>query len=378
MSEYSSNWETIQLGNAFLVRRGDSRLTKSAYIRTGFTAYSASGADGFVEDFQNEGEGIVISSVGAQCGKIFRASGKWTAINNTITITNKDSSHCIDYLYHVLDRQDILLPEGGAQPFISQKEVFGATLCLPPLPEQKKIAEILSGIDNAINGSIKKKLNIERTRRALIQQLTRGLNFRGVRKSSGTEFEKIPSHWNCEKLTKCCKLENNKRKPIKAEDRKEMRGKYPYHGATKIQDYISQYSFEGDYTLIGEDGDHFSKYNSWEMAQYATGRFNVSNHAHVIGSTTKCNSRWLYYSMLHRDLTLYLTRQGATRFKLSKASLEEVPVLLPPINEQLKMIKIFDTLTNLINSLENKVTKLSILKKGISSELLTGRKRINI
>jgi type I restriction enzyme S subunit len=44
------------------------------------------------------------------------------------------------------------LPEGGAQPFISQKEVVGATLCFPPLPEQKKIAEILSGIDQMING----------------------------------------------------------------------------------------------------------------------------------------------------------------------------------------------------------------------------------
>ena len=146
----------------------------------------------------------------------------------------------------------------------------------------------------------------------------------------------------------------------------------------EYQKLSSEYSFEGDYTLIGEDGDHFSKYDSWEMAQYASGRFNVSNHAHVIGSTSKCSSKWLYYSMLHRDLTLYLTRQGATRFKLSKASLGEVPVLFPPMDEQLKMIKILDKFSNLINALEKKVTKLSILKKGISYELLSGRKRVNV
>ena len=225
---------------------------------------------------------------------------------------------------------------------------------------------------------LQKKKYIERTRISIIQQLSRGLHHKGIRKNSGTEFGMIPSHWNCELLPDCCNLENNKRKPIKADDRKKMRGKYPYHGATKIQDYISEYSFEGEYTLIGEDGDHFSKYNSWEMAQYATGRFNVSNHAHVIGSTSKCSSKWLYYLMLHRDLTLYLTRQGATRFKLSKASLAEVPVLFPPMNEQLKIIKIIDTFSNLINALEKKVTKLSILKKGILSELLSGRKRVNI
>ena len=249
---------------------------------------------------------------------------------------------------------------------------------IPSLPEQKKIVEILFGIDKTISEIIIKKAHIEKTRKSLIQNLTKGLNFKGLRKSSNTEFGLIPSHWDCMPLPECGKLENNKRKPIKEDDRRKMRGKYPYHGATKIQDYISEYSFEGNYTLIGEDGDHFSKYNLWEMAQYATGRFNVSNHAHVIGGTSKCHAKWFYYSMLHRDLTLYLTRQGATRFKLSKASLEEIPVLCPPINEQVKMINIFDNFSNIINLLEKKIIKLSILKKGISSQLLSGRKRVNI
>ena len=82
--------------------------------------------------------------------------------------------------------------------------------------------------------------------------------------------------------------------------------------------------------------------------------------------------------MLHRDLTLYLTRQGATRFKLSKASLEEVPVLFPPMKEQLTMISIFDTFSKLINALDNKITKLSAVKKGISSDLLSGHKRLRV
>ncbi len=264
------------------------------------------------------------------------------------------------------------------QASISISQLQGISFSLPPLSKQRKIAEIISGIDKSLNGIISEKIYIEQIMRALIQQLTRGLHHTGKRKNSGTEFGLIPSDWNCELVPECCKLENKKRKPIKADDRKKMRGKYPYHGATKIQDYISEYSFEGEYTLIGEDGDHFIKYDSWNMAQYATGRFNVSNHAHVIGSTSKCNSKWLYYSMLHRDLTLYLTRQGATRFKLSKASLEEVPVLFPPMKEQLKMISIFDTFSKLINALDEKIIKLSALKKGISSDLFSGCKRVSV
>ena len=293
---------------------------------------------------------------------------------------NIADSTFIEYLLNsrIISSQIYFSAQGGTRLALRFSSLEKFKVNLPPLSEQKKIAEIISRIEKNIDGTVSEKIRIEITRRSLIQQLTRGLNFKGKRKSSGTEFGLIPTHWNCEPLPKCCKLENNNRKPIKAEDRKKMRGKYPYHGATKIQDYISEYSYEGNYTLIGEDGDHFSKYNSWEMAQYASGKFNVSNHAHVIGGTSSCNSKWLYYSLLHRDLTLYLTRQGATRFKLSKASLEEVPVLIPPINEQLKMINIFDNFSNLINALEKKIIKLSVLKEGISSELLSGRKRVKI
>ena len=374
----NSSFKEILLGDICIPKQWKT-LDKTQLLKNGYPVYGANGKIGYYSTFNHQDEVIAITCRGATCGNITLTEPYSYVTGNSMCLEELSNEIDIRFLYYYLLQKGLKkLVSGSAQPQITRFPLQQISIHLPPLPEQKKIAEILSVIDKTINATIAEKNYIELIRKSIIKQLTIGINFKGIRKNSGTEYGMIPAHWNCEPITECCKLENNKRKPINADDRKQMRGQYPYHGATKIQDYISEYSFEGDYTLIGEDGDHFSKYDSWEMAQYASGRFNVSNHAHVIGSTSKCSSKWLYYSMLHRDLTLYLTRQGATRFKLSKASLGEVPVLFPPMDEQLKMIKILDKISNLINALEKKVTKLSILKKGISYELLSGRKRVNV
>ena len=297
-------------------------------------------------------------------------------------ITTKDPAVLNqDFLYHSLQPHLNNIHKGTAQTTVkhlSTKDLYGIDAELLPLPEQKKIAEILSGIDATIAAALKEKQHRDRLRRSAIKQLTRGASFRGQRKDSGTEFGMIPSHWECLLIPDCCTIENSKRKPINKEERSKMRGTHPYHGATRIQDYISEYAYEGDYILIGEDGDHFSKYDEWEMAQYATGRFNVSNHAHVIKGAHNCSTKWLYYSLLHRDLTYHLTRQGATRFKLSKASLECIPVIFPPPEEQVKMISAFDSITRSISILSDRIIKLQALKTSLSSDLLSGRKRVSV
>lgn len=286
--------------------------------------------------------------------------------------------HAFVFQSDIVKNQILDLAAGGAQLNISAKQVESIQIPIPSLPEQKKIAEILSGIEDSISTEwqiIRVLLGI---RRASLKNLTFGKGAQAQRIDSGTEFGLIPSHWTCEQIPNCCLIENSKRKPIKKEDRSQMRGNYPYHGATRIQDYISEFAYEGEYVLIGEDGDHFSKFDDWEMAQFASGRFNVSNHAHVIKGGDRCRAKWLFYSLLHRDLTLHLTRQGATRFKLSKATLECIPILIPPLAEQDKMINLFDSISSLIELRSKKVEKLNAAKAAIANDLLTGRKRVSV
>lgn len=108
-----------------------------------------------------------------------------------------------------------------------------------------------------------------------------------------TEIGAIPTDWEVMPVSKAFNICNNLRLPLSAKVREGMSGIYPYYGPTKIQDYISEYRIEGEYALIGEDGDHFLKYNTVDQTQLATGKFNVNNHAHLIRGNI-ATAKWFF------------------------------------------------------------------------------------
>lgn len=398
MSDNESNWQRVNLGDVCTASAGGTpnRSDPLAYggdipwVKSGEVASSdiwtteeritTHGMQGSAAKMVDAGS-VLIAMYGATAGQVARLKIPAATNQAVLAIRPKGGVLCADFLYHCLcqSKSDLIATcQGSGQPNLNAGIVKGLEIYLPPLPEQKKIAEILSGIDDSISKEWEKIRVLQEIRRASLKNLTFGKGAQAQRIDSGTEFGLIPSHWTCEQIPNCCLIENSKRKPIKKEDRSQMRGTYPYHGATRIQDYISEFAYEGEYVLIGEDGDHFSKFDDWEMAQFASGRFNVSNHAHVITGTDRCRTKWLFYSLLHRDLTLHLTRQGATRFKLSKASLECIPILIPPLTEQDRMINLFDSISGLIELRSKKVEKLNAAKAAIANDLLTGRKRVSV
>lgn len=154
-----------------------------------------------------------------------------------------------------------------------------------------------------------------------------------------------------------------------------MNGSYPYYGPTKIQGYINEYRVEGEFALIGEDGDHFLKFDSVNQTQLVSGKFNVNNHAHLIKGDVG-SAKWFYWFFRNRDISIYLTRQGAGRFKLNKASLERIQCAIPPTEEQLAIAKVLSDSDALIVSLEQLITKKQAIKTAAMQQLLTGRTRM--
>ncbi|PAJ74334.1 hypothetical protein CJF42_11140 [Pseudoalteromonas sp. NBT06-2] len=186
----------------------------------------------------------------------------------------------------------------------------------------------------------------------------------------------IPDDWKLEKVGNALNIRNNFRKPISQEVRSTMQGSYPYYGPTKIQDYISDYEQDGIYALIGEDGDHFLKYSTMRQTQFISGKCTVNNHAHIIESSKECDSEWFYIFFKHRNITNFLSRQGAGRFKLNKATLEKLPLLVPPLGEQRKIAKILSTWDKAISTTECLIDNSKQQKKSLMQQLLTGKKRL--
>jgi type I restriction enzyme, S subunit len=126
------------------VNWGNTTITKASYTETGFPAFSATGCDGFLPDYDHDTPGVILSAIGAKCGKCFSASGRWTAIKNTITITpHKSKEADFRFLFYYLNREELWPKRGVGQPFIGLGDARKILVPFPPMAEQRRIADVL-------------------------------------------------------------------------------------------------------------------------------------------------------------------------------------------------------------------------------------------
>lgn len=124
---------------------GDSKIIKGRLSRNPspglFPAFSASGQDVWHRDHKHSGVAIILSAVGARCGKCFLADGKWSAIANTHIIWPNSSLVEPRYLFLFLNDESFWIRGGSAQPFVKVRESLCQEIPLPSLSEQKRILE---------------------------------------------------------------------------------------------------------------------------------------------------------------------------------------------------------------------------------------------
>lgn len=180
----------------------------------------------------------------------------------------------------------------------------------------------------------------------------------------------VPEGWALTTVGQACTIRNELRLPLSVEVRASMAGAYPYYGPTGILDYINEFRVEGEFALIGEDGDHFMDVDSKDQTVRVSGQFNVNNHAHIVASGTDCSVDWFYFFFRNRDIFHALTRQGAGRFKLTKHALERLPILIPPMPEQHAITAILRTWDQAADKLMALRSKKRTWLVGLSQKLL--------
>lgn len=164
-----NEWREVSLGDVARVSWGDTTTTKAAYVPAGFLAYSASGPDGFLNHADRSGDGVVISAIGAQCGKTWFAQGDWSCIKNTMWFQAGPSADT-SYLYYATSRPELWPRRGAAQPFIGLGDVKRMTLRLPSLRQQRQVAHVLRGMDDLIENSRRRVEVLEAMARAIYRE----------------------------------------------------------------------------------------------------------------------------------------------------------------------------------------------------------------
>lgn len=186
----------------------------------------------------------------------------------------------------------------------------------------------------------------------------------------------VPAGWQLATVGTSCTIRNELRLPLAVEVRASMAGEYPYYGPTGVLGHINECRVDGDFALIGEDGDHFLDVDAKPQTLRIHGKCNVNNHAHIVGAGPQCTVDWFFYFFQHRDIFHSLTRQGAGRFKLTKAALELLPILLPPLPEQRKIAEILRTWDEAIEACERLIAKLSARQLALVHQLVFGERRL--
>ena len=236
---------------------------------------------------------------------------------------------------------------------------------VPPVKEQKAIAEALSDVDaliDSLEALLTKKRNIKT---GVMQELLTGR----------TRLPGFSDDWHEVRLEDFADCFDHLRIPLNESERLTRIGDYPYCGANGVLGFIDKYLIDDEMVLIAEDGGYFDEFATRPIAYKMSGKYWVNNHAHVLKAKPSQDNNYLYYSLVHKDVTPYLA--SGTRAKLNKSEMWKIEIRAPKSkSEQEAIAAVLSDIDDEIEALEKRLAKTRDLKQGMAQELLTGRTRL--
>ena len=188
---------------------------------------------------------------------------------------------------------------------------------------------------------------------------------------------KVPGNWCWTYLTKgAAECLDSFRKPINASERANREGDIPYYGATGQVGWIDNFLTNEQLVLVGEDGAPFLDLIK-DKAYIIEGKAWVNNHAHILRSRfgTVGNLFLMHYLNVfnYNDFV-----NGTTRLKLTQGSMDTMPVPIPPLTEQQRIVNRIESLFAKLDESKQKAQdaldsfetrKAAILHKAFTGEL---------
>ena len=162
----------------------------------------------------------------------------------------------------------------------------------------------------------------------------------------------IPESWEWLRFEDVTFNRDGERIPVSKEERSTREKIYDYYGASRIIDKIDNYLFDKPLLLIGEDGANLIN-RSTPIAFIAKGKYWVNNHAHVLDGISLDFLRYLEIFINATDLTPYVT--GTAQPKMNQTKMNSIPLALPPLEEQRRIVAKVDQLMALCDDLESKL-----------------------
>jgi type I restriction enzyme, S subunit len=271
---------------------------------------------------------------------------------------------------------------------LRQTEVLKLKVRLPPLPEQREIGDTLYNLDKMIELNRRMNATLEAMARALFQSWF--VDFDPVRaKLDGrtpvgldsktaahfpAHFDReaegvVPTGWRATTLSEVIEISDSKRIPLSGREREARQGKYPYHGAASVMDYVDDFLFDGIYALMGEDGSVVNE-DGTPVLQYVWGKFWVNNHAHVLRGKNGISTEHLFLHLKGSNIAPFVN--GAVQPKLNQGNMNRIPFMLPPPEIGQAFAKAIEPLFAQIRANTDQSRTLATLRDSLLPKLLSG------
>jgi type I restriction enzyme, S subunit len=177
----------------------------------------------------------------------------------------------------------------------------------------------------------------------------------------------LPSNWVWAAFGDIVVSRDGERIPVSKEERSRRAKLFDYYGASGVIDKIDNYLFDKPLLLIGEDGANLVN-RSTPIAFIARGKYWVNNHAHVLDGLSEEFLRYLALFINAIDLKPYVT--GTAQPKMNQAKMNSIPVALPPLAEQSRILAKVDELMTLCDRLEASLATTDDTRRRLLQALL--------
>jgi len=162
----------------------------------------------------------------------------------------------------------------------------------------------------------------------------------------------MKQNWEIKKLGDICENLDSKRVPITKSSR--VAGDIPYYGASGIVDYVGDYIFNEDLLCVSEDGANLIA-RTYPIAFSISGKTWVNNHAHVLKFSNIITQKLVELYLNSIKLDDYVS--GMAQPKLNQTMLNRIPIPIPPLAEQERIVSILDKAFSVIEEAKQNAEK---------------------
>ena len=290
------------------------------------------------------------------------------AICNTEIATNQGFKNIIpnektnpEWLYYIIIySKPRLVRFGCGSTFleVSKKDFSRFKIAVPPLAEQRKIAEVLSVWDEAIEKQARLIEKLALRKRALMQRLL----------SAKLRLPGFSDPWKELKINKITIIRKGEQVN---KDVLFSNAKYPViNGGITPSGYLDIYNTKANTITISEGG------NSCGYVNFMTTPFWSGGHCYTIEAKDGINNLFIYQLLKNNEKYIMSLRVGSGLPNIQIKDLGNLKFMIPTYQEQTAIAEVLTASDREIELAKEKLERLRRQKRGLMQQLLTGKKRV--